>query len=265
MNPVQAMQPAAERPRFQRVQEAFTRHIRDPRAAPAPEGVEDRRMGIYRELLYNNVESFMASGFPVLRKVCSDAQWHGIMRDYFRSHRARTPYYPKMSSEFLRYLEQERGACDGDPAFLLELAHYEWIETTLMFDTRRPEADGVDRDGDLLDGAPVLSPLALPLAYRFPVHRIGPDFIPAEPPPQPTYLVVYRDRDDRIGFLELNAVSARLLDLLRQGEARSGHELLRQIARELGHPDPAVVERGGADILSELRRRDVILGTRCAA
>lgn len=256
--------PVAERPRFQRVQDAFTRHIRDPDVAPAPAGIEERRMGIYRELLYNNVESFMAAGFPVLRKVCGDAVWHGLMRDYFRTHRAHTPYFPKMSGEFVRYLEQERGSRDGDPPFLLELAHYEWVETALAFDAREPDFSAVDAAGDLLAGTPVLSPLVLLLTYRFPVHRIGPEHVPVDAPEQATYLLVYRDRRDQIGFLELNPVSARLLDLLRQSGGRSGRALLMQIAGELRHPDAAAVERGGLEILEDLRGRDVILGTRTA-
>ena len=62
-------QPVAELPRFQQVQQAFTRHMRDPANAPAPAGVEDRRMAIYRDLLFNNVQTFLAGCFPVLRKI----------------------------------------------------------------------------------------------------------------------------------------------------------------------------------------------------
>ena len=255
-------QPVAELPRFQQVQQAFTRHMRDPANAPAPAGVEDRRMAIYRDLLFNNVQTFLAGCFPVLRKICSDAMWHGLMRDYFRTHRAHTPLFPKMPREFLQYLEQERGNRPGDFPFLLELAHYEWVETALIFDSRNLDFSAVDPTGDLLQGIPMLSSLALPLAYKFPVHRISQDYLPMIAPEQPTYLVVYRDRKDKVGFLELNPVSARLLELLQQADGRVARILLRQIADELQHPDPAAVERGGTEILEELRRRDVVLGTR---
>ncbi len=33
-----------------RLQEEFAAHIRDPQNMAAPEGIEDRRMGIYRDL-----------------------------------------------------------------------------------------------------------------------------------------------------------------------------------------------------------------------
>ena len=88
-------------------------------------------MNIYRELFYNNVEGFMASSFPVLRKIMDDAQWHALVRDYFSNHKARTPLFPEMPREFLHYLQEEREPQDSDPAYLLELAHYEWVELAL--------------------------------------------------------------------------------------------------------------------------------------
>jgi RNA polymerase sigma factor (sigma-70 family) len=66
------------------------------------------------------------------------------------------------------------------------------------------EADlaGIDPEGDLMRGYPIASPLAWPLAYRWPVHRLAPGFQPAEPPAVPTFLVVYRDDSDAVRFLE---------------------------------------------------------------
>ena len=51
----------AERPEFIRKQFEFAAHIRDPENNPVPDNIEDRRMAIYRELFFNNVEDFMAS------------------------------------------------------------------------------------------------------------------------------------------------------------------------------------------------------------
>jgi hypothetical protein len=249
---------------FREVQRAFTAHVRDPDVAAAPSGVEDRRMGIYRDLLYNNVESFLANSFPVLRKIHEDGRWHALIRDYFRTHRAHTPLFPRMPQEFLQYLVRERGAVEGDFPFLAELAHYEWVEIALSLDTRDIDSENVDAGGDLLAGVPVLSPLAWPLAFAFPVHRIRPEHLPAAAPPAPTYLVVYRDRQDRVGFLELNPVTARLVELVREDTDRPGRDLLRQIAGELRHPDPDGVVTAGDRALQELRDQDIVLGTRRA-
>jgi hypothetical protein len=200
----------------------------------------------------------------VLRRLYSDEAWHALIGDYFARHRAHTPLFPQMTQEFLRYLEEERGERPDDPPFLRELAHYEWVEVALSLDEREIDGRDIDPTGDLLEGVPVLSPLAWPLAYRYPVHRISPEYRPAAPPDQPTYIVVYRDRRDQVGFLEVNPVTARLLELLADAEPPSGLAALGIIAGELRHPDPRVVVTGGLAILQELRNRDILLGTRPA-
>ena len=108
----------------------------------------------------------------------------------------------------------------------------------------------------------MIAPTAWPLSYAWPVHRIGPEYLPESAPPQATHLVVYRDRKDKVRFLEINAASQRLLQLLREDASSSGETLLEQIAGEMDHPDPAAVRQGGRQLLLELRERNVIIGTR---
>ena len=146
--------------------------------------------------------------------------------------------------------------------FLLELAHYEWVELSLELDEREPGDEPVDGDGDLLDGTPVLSPVTRLLSYRFPVHRIGPGFQPAAPPEQPTRLLVYRDASFDVKFMLLNDVSWHLLARIAEAPPLSGRELLAEIAQLLQHPAPERVMSAGADLLEDLRRRGVLLGTR---
>jgi len=175
----------SDRPSLREQQYLFTRHMRDPEGAPAPADVEERRLAIYRDLLYRNVEKFMAGSYPVIRRIIPDEQWHALIRGYFRDHQACTPLFPRMPQEFLHYLEGLEELPEGYP-FLLELAHYEWVELAVSLDTREIDFSEVDTQGDLLDGVPVLSPLAMPLAYHYPVHRIRPDYLPDRPPDTPT-------------------------------------------------------------------------------
>jgi hypothetical protein len=249
------------KPDFVRIQRQFTHYIRDPNQNPAPQDVASRRMRLYRELIYNTIERFLANNFPVLRRITPEDRWQAMVQDYFSRHRAHTPLFHKMAEEFLQYLENERDTRD-DPPFILELAHYERMESALAIDTREINLAGIDPEGDLLAGIPVLSPLVWPCAYHFPVHRIAPDFQPMEPGAQPTYLIVYRDRTDRVGFMEANPVTARLLEWLLKDEGKTGRELLELIADEINHPLPEIVIRGGLEILCQLKRRDVILGVR---
>ena len=249
----------ADTPVFIQQQYAFAAHIRNPEINPCPTGVEDRRMAIYRELFYNNVEGFLANTFPVLKSLYEETAWHHLARDFFATHQSHTPLFLEIPREFLTYLEHERGQRDQDPPFLFELAHYEWTELALsVADTS--EKTGYVCDADLLKTRPVVSSLAWPFVYQYPVHRISPEYQPEQPGDTPSYLLVYRDADDEVGFIELNAVSARLITLLQEKTGGNGQSELQRIAEELQHPDPAVVIDGGRDILEEWRNRGIVLG-----
>ncbi len=254
------MQNAPNALKFQAFQYAFTRHIRDPKAHPRPAGVSAQRMNIYNELLYNNLESFLLACFPVLRQLLGPRKWGKLVREFFSEHRCRTPIFRQIPDEFVHYVQSERGVRDSDPPFMLELAHYEWIELVLSVSNKETPLAHIDPDGDLAGGHPALNPVLALLQYQYPVHRIGPKFKPRTPPAQPTYLLVFRDQEFAVEFIELNPVSARLVDLL-QSSKLNGEKLLKKIAKELQHPDPQLVIQGGLDILRELRAAGAILGT----
>ena len=91
---------------------------------------------------------------------------------------------------------------------------------------------------------------------------MGPDYLPEQAPEQPSYLVVYRNRNDKVKFMEINPVTARLIYLLDNDEAFSGQQALEQIAQEMNHPKPEVVINGGLSALQELQGCGIILGTR---
>lgn len=246
---------------FRQIQYAFAAHLRDPAQHGFP-AVEDRRLKIYRELFYNTVEDCLASGFPVLRNLLSDSNWHAMVRDFYARHVSHAPQFHRVPEEFLAYLEHERGEHAEDPPFLRELAHYEWIELELSLAQTELTPELADPNGDLLEASPQPSPLAQLLAYEWPVHLIGPDHVPDAPMPSPIYLIVNRDRQDRVRFLEVNPVAARLFQLIEERPDDSGRSLLRALAAELGHPQPDAVIEQGAAILSLLRERDIVLGTR---
>jgi len=117
-----------------KLQTNFAGHIRDPDSVPAPDGIEDRRMAIYRDLFFNNIVTFLSSNFPVLKTLYSDDDWRSLCREFFTSYRCHTPLFPEIPREFLKYLQDHRQDHQDDPPFMLELAHYEWVELALSLD-----------------------------------------------------------------------------------------------------------------------------------
>lgn len=242
------------------LQRRFAAHLRDPQGNPPPEGIEDRRLAIYRRLFFNNIENFLSNAFPVLHSLYTAPDWQRLCRAFFARHQSQGPQFWHIAGEFLSFLDHEYEPGDSDPPFLLELAHYEWIELILAIDAS-PRPLGFDPQGELLAGAPVLAPWARVLSYRYPVHLIGPDHQPASPPEEATHLVVWRRPDDEIGFLQINALTARLLAAIEHQPERSGRDHLEELAALVGMP-AAQMAGFGLDILTDLHARGVILGTR---
>ena len=244
------------------LQRRFAAHLRDPATAPAPEGIEHRRLQVYRELFFDNISSSLAGTFPVLRETLGSERWTRLVRDFYRDYRCRTPLFLEIPREFVDYLGEERQVQPGDPPFLYELAHYEWVELALAVDEHELAKIEADPSGDLLDGVPVLSPLAWPLAYRYPVHRLGPGHQPSAPPAEPSFYIARRDRNDEVGVIQVNAVTLRLVERLQQDPELTGRTHLEALADELPQFERASVLSGGLEALREMLETDVVLGTR---
>lgn len=242
---------------FKAKQREFVAYIRDPVHHPAPADVSPQRIAMYRELLFNNIDSFLSSNFPVLRTLLNDRQWFELADDFYARHQCRSPYFVEIPEEFLDYLQNERDT-SGDWPFLLELAHYEWVEMALSIALGQAVAPPAQKPENLMQQRLCLSPLAWPLAYRYPVQRIAPDFLPIAPPAEPTFLVVYRDADDDVHFLEITPMTYALLDKLQQGGAVLAADCLTQLALEAGQPDSETLIAGGLQIIETLLARSVI-------
>lgn len=221
-------------------------------------------MAVYADLFFNNVESLLAANFPVIRSLYDSDAWRTLVRAFYREHRCHTPLFTEIAREFIRWLETRHEAGADDPPFLVELAHYEWSELAAEIDETEIAAVPHDPLGDVVDGIPIVSPLARVLAYRFPVHRISADFRPVEPPPQPTLILLTRDRGDELRFIEIEPLTALLFERLVGNTGKSGRACLEMLLADLGRDDEAARESGLA-ILRRLHDRGALLGTRAAA
>ncbi|NOQ65520.1 MAG: DUF2063 domain-containing protein [Methyloprofundus sp.] len=205
---------------FKAKQAEFSAYIRNPSTATCPSDVPVQRMQMYRELFFNNVESFLSNNFPVLRQLLNDRQWQQLAQDFFSYHSSSSPYFSEIPEEFILYLQDERGIQEGDYPFMLELAHYEWVEMALSISQESLVPAKQPRLLDLEQGIS-LSPLAWLLAYQFPVHKISPDYLPLVAPEQASFLVVYRDSEDEVKFVELAPMSFQLLQGIQNQPAIS--------------------------------------------
>jgi uncharacterized protein len=249
---------------FQEVQRCFTAHVREPTVKPPPSDVLAPRIAVYASLVFKNLDSLLKSCFPVLHSVLAVNLWEELVRDFLAHHRARSPLFSQIPGEFLGFLAT-RAVAATEPGFLRELAHYEWLELDVSYDPRELSDCVIYAEANPFNHVPVLNPLARLQAYTYPVHRIGPDYLPGTLPAEPTYLVVFRERADGVAFTQLTPVTARLVQMIQSNvEGCSGETLLHQLGAELQHPDPATLLSFGREILRDLQQRELLLGARFA-
>ena len=211
-------------------QQALTRYLRDPEHCPVPDGMDAARAQVYRDLIFENLRSLLSGTFPVLVGVLGQERWRACVRRFLREHRCATPKFGEIAEEFVAYLAAHPSP--DWPPFVAALAHYEWVEMALL----QAEAEPLPSHDEtsLLDSPLRVSPLAWPLAYQWPVHRLAPDYQPSMPPAEPTLLLVRRTPGFEVRFSELSPLAWRLLQRIEAYPGLAGREQLRALAQEAG-------------------------------
>jgi len=246
----------SQAPDFKTTQQQFTAHLRDPETVAEPADVESRRMAIYRRLIYNNIESFLSTACPVLKQILGETAWHQLVRDFIRQHHCASPLFNDIAREFVSYLEAHPQQYQTMP-FVAELAHYEWAELALGIASADFAKREVSDQEDLLQLSLHRSSLSWTFAYDYPVHQIAPDNLPDKPAETPFFLLLYRNAEDQVKFIELNPVSARLLDLLDSDQ--TGQQAAEAIADALKHPQPETVLQGAKQLIEDWLERGIVI------
>lgn len=223
-------------------QREMAAYLRDPDGLSPPAGIEQRRLQIYRDLVYRNIEGFISSAFPILRGLYTDEAWEARVRAFIQMHRCKTPLFLQISEEFLAFM-QTLPSAELRP-FEAELAHYEWLELAVdVAEGDVPSAWPPEMEVELTAIEASFSTTARLGSYVFAVHRIGSSYQPDEAG-DPSFLLVYRDRGNRVQFMELSPGAARLIQEVRDGADCSIAALLNRLALEWGMASEQLLEFG---------------------
>lgn len=255
--------PKPPEPSFQAYQRAFTQHIRNPSTNAIPSNVPAKRMAIYTEIVYNNIESVVAACFPVSKGLLGTKKWQGLVRGFMANYQASSPIFREIPKQFLDYLASTQIKASSQPklpVFLTSLMHYEWVELALSVMDVRAE---LTAPKDVLRDSIMLNPAHFLLQYDFPVHKISVNYQPKKSEKIPTHLLVYRDASYLIQFMELNPITSQLITLM-QNNASSGEQVLRKLAADHPQVAPEIILQFGAQTLEELSEKGVIVGVKKA-
>ncbi len=220
---------------FQHHQAAFNAYLRNPAQQKKPHGIAAKRIGIYREIVFNNFAASVSACFPVLLSILGKRRFGQLLRLCFASHHFDNPLFSAIPKAFADFLQGLELAKHGLPPYTAQLAHYEWVElhiSRLAVEAAPTNSTlhTIKHASDLADTMLHLPAAHMLVAYDFPVHQVSRKH--AAMANSPTYLLVFRTPDFRIEFIQLNAISYALLQRIHS-EPLSVITHLTQIARTM--------------------------------
>lgn len=235
-------------------QQDFAAHIRNPDKHPKPEGIDEVRMQVYRDLFFNNISGLIKQTFPVLASLYQPPKWTRLIRNFYQKQHNQTPYFTEIADEFLEFLKQQ--PIDAKRPFVYELAYYEWLELALEKNPIKPVYHELEEQ-HLRKNIPVITPLIKAKSYHYPVHQISPDNQPTHSDRR-HHLMVWRTKNQTIQFAQLNTLSLQLLTQLQQHEL-SGDQAIALVFKSNGIEANDQTIAFGRQQLDKWHQQDIII------
>lgn len=217
---------------FQTMQQQFCDWIRDPNLE-LPQALPAERMHIYRDLLFNNVCSFIDLVYPVARAMLPELKWQQLLSEFFQKAQCRSPLYNDISLEFREYLSNQQHPILQEYPWLAELLQFEWLE--LYLDTVEIEKVVLQENYDWQ-----LTTKVWVLVYQYPVYTWTTLMTPEQVEPMPGAIMVWRDEQDKVCIEQLSPLFAMVIEQLTQNVKLTDqdiHTLIQSVLTDLSEHD----------------------------
>ena len=154
--------------------------------------------------------------------------------------------------EFVRHMQT--AAHDLElPEWFAELLDYEWRELEVdLHPEKVPRVHLPTDDSYSLK----LNPTLQNLQYQWPVHHISKNNLPDEP--KPTFLLVFRSFDHRVHFMEVNALTSALLQIVREMPAHP-NDVIAALGQLMTTANQQTLREFGTPLLLDLLQKNVVV------
>ncbi|MGK4002850.1 putative DNA-binding domain-containing protein [Sorangium sp. So ce1036] len=224
------------------------------------------RLLLYRRLVRRGLTGAIRAEIPRTAARLG-ARFEADVARFFEEELPRSRYLRDVAFEFVAFAAP-RWAEDPDvPSYLADLARHELVALAVACaepdgaETVTPSASGSGASGEelSLDRGARFQRAATLVRHEHAVHRLSADEAARDVPVrEPVSLLVYRDAEHEVRFLELTPLAAEILGRLLAGEAL-GEAVIAGCAA-LEHPVDGPVLESTAALLGDLAERGVLLG-----
>jgi len=173
------------------------------------------RLLLYRDLAHTALEDPLPDCFPITHALLEGAgQWEACMEAFLASRAIQSPYYRDVNPSFVAWLATNGWGQERWP-FLLQLAHFEYIEVEILRWPDDPPLDELQAT-PTLDSRVVFAGATRNLAYAWHVHEATKN--DPEPEAGEAFLLGYRDPEGDFIYSELSAHASAFLARCLEGE-----------------------------------------------
>jgi hypothetical protein len=218
-----------------------------------------RRLGLYRQLVRHNVVNVVGTMLERTRARLDahvPGEFDRSVDGFLASQGPRTPHLRDVPSELLSWAAPRWRADARIPAWLPDHAELELVDFTIGVAPRPPEPPPlaeVTADRSLVFGDPRII-----VHLEWAVHESRE--VDEQPAKRPVHLLVYRDAQHAVRYLELTPLASSILELLFAGRPLA--KAMVEACASSGHPMDDAVLGGAARLLADLGERGVLLGAR---
>lgn len=196
---------------FKALQRNLANYFRDSsNTVPLPidNALAKERLGVYKDLIRGNIASFVNNNFPLSAEILGKRKWDSLINEFIRSYKIASPFFFDIATEFLLFMN---GAIKKPkPLYLLELAHYELLDIALFHADNPPLPNNMQRFSKF-NMVPIPNPVMQLCSYQWPVNLVTGKETKLARTTEPTYIVIFRNRELETERLVLNSMSANLL------------------------------------------------------
>lgn len=227
-------------------------------AREALRGVAPERLLVYRRLVHNRIRRVISEFLPRTHARLGRDRLARDVQAFLAADALTSPYWRDVPGQFVAWVATR---WQEDPAisdYLVDLARHE----CLAFDVRNDPAGG-EKDTGLplaLDRPLRFDGTTRLMRYAYAVHQLSADVeVLDEPEPFATSLLVYRDDEHTVRYLQLTPFAAEVVAALRD-RRRPVSDGLREACAALDMPlnDERLAE--AAALLADLADRKVLRG-----
>ncbi|WP_308388684.1 putative DNA-binding domain-containing protein [Acidithiobacillus sp. AMEEHan] len=171
---------------------------------PLPAGWSPEIFALYREMVRASFAANLEDAFPQTRRHLTSEAWETLLDDFLAHGDCPSPSFHAVPGAFCEFVLGHLEDYLELPQYLPALLHWEWLTLHLAIIENSAESG----ESNLAEGWMQLAPSASLQHYPFAVHQNTE--VAQAPARRDCYLLIYRDRQDRVFSRELELQEARL-------------------------------------------------------